>query len=47
MRSICFLGVQVAGEGEGWLRYRKIRLWHILNVRVAYSETLILNCLSL
>ena len=36
MRSICLVGVQVAVEGEGWLI---IYLWHILNVRFAYSET--------
>ena len=41
MRSICFLGVQVAVEGNGWMvlainNYDYGR--HILNVRVAYRE---------
>ena len=36
------LGVQVAVQGKGWMVLaidNYDRLWHILNVRVAYSET--------
>ena len=40
MRSICLLGVQVAVEGKGWMVLAIDNyVWHILNVRVAYSET--------
>ena len=44
MRSICLLGVQVAVEGKGWLRYMIIAYFER---KGCVQRNLYLNCVSL